>query len=155
DRLSPRNDRQERPRPRRRPHYLRRPQSCLRRRKIVRRARPPLRLRHHNLSGVQSMTAAFDTIAPPQPISRLRQLPRRALIAGPPAALAIAPGAWWIALPASSVSTDDAYLKADSTLVAPKVQGLIATVLVRDNQTIKAGQPLLTIDAEDYRQAVA
>jgi len=101
------------------------------------------------------MTAAFDTIAPSPPASRLRQLPRRALIVGAAAAAAIALGAWWIALPASSVSTDDAYLKADSTLVAPKVQGLIATVLVRDNQTVKAGQPLLTIDAEDYRQAVA
>jgi membrane fusion protein (multidrug efflux system) len=71
------------------------------------------------------------------------------------AALAIVAGTWWISLPASSVSTDDAYLKADATLVAPKVRGLIATVLVRDNQYVKAGQPLLTVDAEDYAQAVA
>ncbi|HEY4125980.1 MAG TPA: HlyD family secretion protein [Rhizomicrobium sp.] len=101
------------------------------------------------------MTTAFDTIAPPRPASRLRAIPRRALLVAGTAALAIAVGAWWIASPASSVSTDDAYLKADSTLVAPKVQGLIGTVLVRDNQSVKAGQPLLTINAEDYRQALA
>lgn len=101
------------------------------------------------------MTTAFDTIAPPRAPSRLRAIPRRALLVAGAAALAIIGGAWWIAMPASSVSTDDAYLKADSTLVAPKVQGLIATVLVRDNQSVKAGQPLLTIDAEDYQQAVA
>jgi membrane fusion protein (multidrug efflux system) len=100
-------------------------------------------------------TAAFDTVAPPQAASRSRRLPRRALIVAGVAALAIAVGAWWIASPASSVSTDDAYIKADSTLVAPKVEGLISAVLVRDNQTVKAGQPLLTIDAEDYRQALA
>ncbi len=101
------------------------------------------------------MTTAFDTISPPRPASRLRAIPRRALLVAGVAAVAIAAGAWWIASPASSVSTDDAYIKADSTLVAPKVQGLIGTVLVRDNQKVKAGQPLLTIDAEDYRQAVA
>jgi membrane fusion protein (multidrug efflux system) len=63
-------------------------------------------------------------------------------------------GAWWIALPASSVSTDDAYLKADSTLIAPKVHGLIAQILVRDNQHVKAGQALIRIDDDDYQQAV-
>jgi len=101
------------------------------------------------------MTAAFETIETRRPASRLRAVPRRALIVAGAAAAAIALGAWWIMMPASSVSTDDAYLKADSTLVAPKVQGLIARVLVRDNQTVKAGDPLIVIDDEDYRQAVA
>ncbi|HTO42003.1 MAG TPA: HlyD family secretion protein [Rhizomicrobium sp.] len=100
------------------------------------------------------MTTTFDTIAPTAP-SRLRARPTRAVLVAGAATLAIAAGALWIAAPASSVSTDDAYLKTHSTLVAPKVQGLIATVLVRDNQAVTKGQPLLTIDAEDYRQAVA
>ena len=47
-------------------------------------------------------------------------------------------------------STDNAYLQADSSTVAPKVGGLVAAVLVRDNQTVKAGDPLVRIDAEDY-----
>jgi len=87
--------------------------------------------------------------------ARLANLPRRALVvASAGIALALA-GAGWIAWPASSVSTDDAYVKADSTIIAPKVQGLIARVLVRDNQYVKAGQPLIEIDPEDYRQSVA
>jgi len=101
------------------------------------------------------MTAtAFEetVVAPPV---KTRGIPRRALIvAGIAVVLALA-GAWWIALPASSVTTDDAYLKADSTLIAPKVHGLVAAILVRDNQTVKAGQALVQLDDDDYRQALS
>jgi membrane fusion protein (multidrug efflux system) len=102
------------------------------------------------------MTTTFvtdDTISAPPVRSRFAALPKRALlITGIAVALGLA-GAAWIAWPASSVSTDDAYVKADSTIVAPKVQGLIAAVLVRDNQRVRAGQPLIQIDAEDYQRA--
>src|ERR1700720_2177580 len=37
-------------------------------------------------------------------------------------------------------STDDAYVKADYTTIAPKVAGYIAEVLVQDNQRVTAGQ---------------
>jgi membrane fusion protein, multidrug efflux system len=36
-------------------------------------------------------------------------------------------------------STDDAYVKADSTIIAPKVSGYIAQVLVGDNEKVRAG----------------
>ncbi len=49
------------------------------------------------------------------------------------------------------VSTDDAYVKADSTTIAPKVSGYIATVLVGDNETVKAGQILARIDDRDFK----
>jgi len=45
------------------------------------------------------------------------------------------------------VSTDDAYVKADNTTVAPKVSGYISEVLVGDNEPVKAGQVLARIDA--------
>ena len=51
-------------------------------------------------------------------------------------------------------STDDAYVKADSTLISPKVSGYIAKVLVSDNQTVKAGQVLARIDDRDFRIAL-
>src|SRR6202521_459606 len=51
-------------------------------------------------------------------------------------------------------STDDAYVKADSTIVAPKVSGYIAEVLVGDNQQVKAGQLLARIDDRDFRTAL-
>jgi membrane fusion protein (multidrug efflux system) len=101
-------------------------------------------------------TMTYDaTIARPRTASLLSRLPLRALAVAGVAAVAMAGGAAWIAAPATSVSTDDAYIKADSTIVAPKVQGLIAEILVKDNQPVAAGQPLIRIDAEDYRQALS
>lgn len=52
-------------------------------------------------------------------------------------------------------STDDAYVQADSTIVAPKVSGYLSEVLVGDNQPVKAGQLLARIDDRDYRTALA
>lgn len=51
-------------------------------------------------------------------------------------------------------STDDAYVKADSTIIAPKVSGYIARVLVGDNQPVKAGQLLAEIDDRDFKAAL-
>jgi membrane fusion protein, multidrug efflux system len=51
-------------------------------------------------------------------------------------------------------STDDAYVKADSTIISPKVSGYISQVLVGDNQTVKAGQMLARIDDRDFRTAL-
>ncbi|HEX6013746.1 MAG TPA: HlyD family secretion protein [Geminicoccaceae bacterium] len=51
-------------------------------------------------------------------------------------------------------STDDAYVKADSTTVAPKVSGYITDVLVQDNETVGAGQVLARIDDRDLKAAL-
>ncbi|TPJ55822.1 HlyD family secretion protein [Mesorhizobium sp. B2-2-4] len=51
-------------------------------------------------------------------------------------------------------STDDAYVKADYTTVAPKISGHIAEVLVEDNTPVKAGQVLARIDDRDFRTAL-
>ncbi|MGY4640723.1 HlyD family secretion protein [Pseudomonas sp. TE24901] len=51
-------------------------------------------------------------------------------------------------------STDDAYIKADSTVIAPKVGGYISALPVNDNQPVKAGQLLATIDDRDLRNAL-
>ena len=53
------------------------------------------------------------------------------------------------------VSTDDAYVRADSTIIAPKVGGYLSEVLVRDNQPVKAGEVLAKIDDRDYVVALA
>ncbi len=52
-------------------------------------------------------------------------------------------------------STNDAYVSADYTVVAPKVSGFIKQVLVEDNQQVKAGQLLALIDDRDYQAALA
>jgi membrane fusion protein (multidrug efflux system) len=51
-------------------------------------------------------------------------------------------------------STDDAYVKADYTAVAPKVAGYIKEVLVNDNDVVKAGQVLAKIDDRDFQAAL-
>ena len=51
-------------------------------------------------------------------------------------------------------ATDDAYVKADSTIIAPKVSGYITKVLVADNETVKAGQLLARIDDRDFKVAL-
>src|SRR5580692_2741816 len=45
-------------------------------------------------------------------------------------------------------STDDAYVQADSTIIAPKVSGYLSAVLVKDNQ------PIAKIDDRDYVAAL-
>lgn len=52
------------------------------------------------------------------------------------------------------VSTDDAYVQADNTTIAPKVSGYIAQVLVGDNEQVKTGQVLARIDDRDFKVAL-
>ena len=52
-------------------------------------------------------------------------------------------------------STDDAYIRADAVTVSPKVAGYVEQVFVGDNQDVKAGQPLVRIDARDYKAQTA
>jgi membrane fusion protein (multidrug efflux system) len=64
-------------------------------------------------------------------------------------------GWYWFETGRFLESTDDAYVKADYTTIAPKVSGYIAEVAVEDNQSVKAGQLLARIDDRDYRTALA
>lgn len=51
-------------------------------------------------------------------------------------------------------STDDAYVRADMTFVAPQVSGRITKMNVADNQQVKAGDLLASIDDRDFVLAV-
>jgi membrane fusion protein (multidrug efflux system) len=52
------------------------------------------------------------------------------------------------------VSTDDAYVQADSTIVASRVSGYVSAVMIRDHQSVKADQVLALIDDRDFRAAL-
>ena len=60
---------------------------------------------------------------------------------------------WWID-GRFLVSTDDAYIQGDIATISPKVTGYVEKVLVSANQTVKAGDPLVTLDTGDYTIAV-
>jgi membrane fusion protein, multidrug efflux system len=48
-------------------------------------------------------------------------------------------------------STDDAFVDAFTTQVAPRVSGQVTRLLFTDNQHVSAGQTLLLIDPSDYQ----
>jgi membrane fusion protein (multidrug efflux system) len=82
---------------------------------------------------------------------------RKLLMAG--AAVAVLSGAVWYGwdywtVGRFLVSTDDAYVQADNTTIAPKVSGYLREVLVGDNEPVKAGQVLARIDERDFRVAL-
>ncbi|MCK2122730.1 HlyD family secretion protein [Pseudomonas sp. PNPG3] len=52
-------------------------------------------------------------------------------------------------------TTDDAYVRADSVFVAPRISGQVARVAVEDNQMVKAGQLLAELDDRDFVAARA
>ena len=55
----------------------------------------------------------------------------------------------------SHEGTDDAFLAADIVSISPKVSGEVTRVFVRDNQEVKAGDPLVQIDPRDFETALA
>lgn len=89
--------------------------------------------------------------------SGTRSRVRRTLIAGAAVAL-LATASWYgwdyWTVGRFLVSTDDAYVKADNTTIAPKVSGYLDLVPVRDNQQVKAGDVLARIDDRDFRVAL-
>src|ERR1700710_2840400 len=96
------------------------------------------------------------TAAPIQPLARKFNL-RKALLTG--RALAVLAGGLWYGwdywtVGQYLVSTDDAYVKADNTTIAPKVSGYLREVKVGDNEHVSAGQVLARIDERDFQVAL-
>jgi len=69
--------------------------------------------------------------------------------------LCVAYGAYHLLASNGREQTDDAYIRADSVLIAPRVGGQITEVAVDDNQRVKAGQLLARLDDGDYLAAQA
>ena len=80
-------------------------------------------------------------------------LPKKAKITGVALLLAVATGCTLYLnraeSGASTQSTDDAYVQADFTMVAPQVPGIVNNVLVKDNQPVRAGDLLAVLDDRD------
>lgn len=51
------------------------------------------------------------------------------------------------------VSTEDAYIEGSIAIISPKISGYVASVQATENQVVKAGDPLVTLDDGDYRIA--
>jgi membrane fusion protein (multidrug efflux system) len=102
-----------------------------------------------------SRTGANDPAPALAPVKKFNF--RKLLMAG--VTLAVVAGAAWYGwdywtVGQYLVSTDDAYVKADNTTVAPKVSGYLHDVLVGDNERVRAGQVLARIDQRDFKVAL-
>jgi membrane fusion protein (multidrug efflux system) len=110
-------------------------------------------------------TASASNTAPPQPMQgagpagRKPLSPRARLILAI-AGLAIAAalliyGIEWFLHGRFIESTDDAYLRADSVTIAPRVSGYIDEIYIKENQHVTAGTPLLHIDKRNYQDTLS
>ena len=95
--------------------------------------------------------------AAPQAVAAKKLNLRKLLLTG--ATIAALAGAAWYGwdywtVGQYLVSTDDAYVKADSTTIAPKVTGYLQQVLVKDNERVTTGQVLARIDDRDFKVAL-
>jgi membrane fusion protein (multidrug efflux system) len=53
------------------------------------------------------------------------------------------------------ITTDDAYVDGHVFTITPRVAGYVAEVRVTDNQLVKKGDPLVTLDRTDFEVALA
>jgi membrane fusion protein (multidrug efflux system) len=104
-------------------------------------------------------TVAIDALAGAAEIKTRQRKPpfasKKALTAVAGAAVLGAAGAAYILTPKSTESTDAAYVEADSSVVAPRIKGQVTEVLVRHNQPVHRGDPLVRIDPEEFDARVA
>ena len=90
--------------------------------------------------------------APARRDLRKRILPAAAVLAG----LALLwLGVDWLFNGRFEIRTDNAYVRSDITRVTPKVQGYVTAIHVEDNQPVKAGDLLISLEAADFETRVA
>ena len=68
--------------------------------------------------------------------------------------IVLASGGWLLLRDGRHQRTNNAYVTADFTVVAPKVAGFVSEVRVADNQPVRAGDVLARIDDRDYQVAL-
>ena len=114
---------------------------------------------------VGTRPADLETVAAgaaaPEATAAVAEHPRRgrkrALIASV-AVLLLAGTGWygtqWWTTGRFLVTTDDAYVRAHNTTLASKISGYVASIPVDDNEQVRAGDVIATIDDGDYRLAV-
>ena len=104
---------------------------------------------------MQSSTSSDAIAAPGIPVADAsdEKNSRRTRIVALIAVVVLAAAAWglrWWFVGRYIQSTDDAYLRADSVIVAPKISGYVTEVFVADNESVTAGQPLVRLDSRQY-----
>ena len=84
--------------------------------------------------------------APPRPRRRALRLALAAVLA----AAVLLVGNWWIVEGRWIESTDDAYVQGDIAVLSPRIEGDVTAIHVADNQAVRAGEPLISLDPADW-----
>jgi membrane fusion protein (multidrug efflux system) len=75
------------------------------------------------------------------------------------AALAVLVAGWlgvdWLYNGRFNISTDNAQLRSDIARVTPKIEGYVKTVHVAENQTVKRGDLLIELEADEFETRLA
>ncbi|MDR3494473.1 MAG: HlyD family secretion protein [Ancalomicrobiaceae bacterium] len=64
-------------------------------------------------------------------------------------------GFWWYMQGGRYISTDNANVGEQKVLITPEVSGRVVAISVIEGQRVKPGDPLVTVDPEPYKIAVA
>jgi membrane fusion protein (multidrug efflux system) len=95
--------------------------------------------------------------AAPAASSEPKSAKRKLVLMGIVALLALAAagyGGYYVLIGRFYVSTDDAYVRANNTMLGARVSGHIAAILPGDNVVVRTGDVIFRIDDGDYRIAV-
>lgn len=95
------------------------------------------------------MTEELEQPNAPRPLGRKHLT---LVVVGTLLLVAVAISGRWLWFRLTHVSTEAAYVKADMAEVAPEVAGRVRRVVVRDGETVKAGQVLVEIEDTELRQ---
>ncbi len=109
------------------------------------------------------MNAIADKPIPLETTQQTKPRPRtnwprtigRPLLAGVAAIALLATGTWWATEGRWIESTDNAYVQGNISVLAPRIDGEVASVNVSDNQFVRAGDPLITLDPSDWQARLA
>ncbi|MFD2252302.1 membrane fusion protein (multidrug efflux system) [Pseudochelatococcus lubricantis] len=111
-----------------------------------------------SLRGRPQVDAVPDEVPDAAAVAPVKRRPRRRLVIAGVLVALLAGGAWygreWWQVGRFQVSTDDAYVGADTSVLAAKVGGHVVSVDVTSNQWVKAGDVLVRIDDGDYGLAL-
>ena len=97
--------------------------------------------------------AASPQAPAPEPKSNVRKWVRRFLLVPLIPLLAIA-GAWFYENTGRIVTTENAYVKANITLITSNVAGKVTIVAAQEHQSVKTGEVLFLIDADRFTFAL-
>jgi membrane fusion protein (multidrug efflux system) len=91
-------------------------------------------------------------------VAKFKSDPRKYILSGAGLLLALFAGyqgVHWLVAGRYEITTDNAYIRADIATISPKVQGYVEQVHVTDNQIVKAGDLLVTLEVADYATRVS